>query len=449
MREYPLLSKSVVVVNGKKRPIIRAMNRNQRLTAQEKDVLCHIDDDELIRWVQELTRIPSVWRPQEGLGEEEAARWVEARFREMGLETHFEFVQPGRPNVIGILGQNASPLLMFEGHTDVVTEGDHALWTDPPFSATIRDGRIYGRGANDMKSGLVCAMIATKAIIESGIRLKGNIIIGAVCDEEGRMIGIKDFVDQGWADNVNAAIVCEPEENHLCITQKGVMWIRATIEGVMSHGAMPLTGVNSAYPMARFLMLAHALEEREIAKHGSYQYLGKPSITPTILQSPCSGEPQNNVMPGATETTLDFRLIPGQDPDWLAQQVEKMLAAVTAVDERLAYKMEIIEVRHPTKTDVADPIVRTMAAAYQDLTGEEAIYGGVPGSTDGTIINHRKGIPIVTCGPGDIYIPHHIDEWVSIDEIKTAARLYVLSAMRYLGVEDGVANANPPEKVTS
>ncbi|MCA9998012.1 MAG: M20/M25/M40 family metallo-hydrolase, partial [Anaerolineales bacterium] len=129
------------------------------LSPLEQQVIDHINDDELIRWVQELTQIPSVWRPQEGVGEEAAARWVEARCREMGLETFFEWVQPGRPNVIGIWGGGSGKTLMFEGHTDVVTEGDPAAWTDPPFSATIRNGRIYGRGANDMKAGLVCALI--------------------------------------------------------------------------------------------------------------------------------------------------------------------------------------------------------------------------------------------------------------------------------------------------
>ncbi|MCB0068248.1 MAG: M20/M25/M40 family metallo-hydrolase, partial [Caldilineaceae bacterium] len=118
-----------------------------RLTPQEEAILAGIDDDELIRWVQELSRIDSVWRPAEGRGEAEAARWVEARCREMGLTTHFEEVVPGRPNVIAYHRFGPGPTLMFEGHTDVVTEGDPALWTDPPFSATIRDGRIYGRGA--------------------------------------------------------------------------------------------------------------------------------------------------------------------------------------------------------------------------------------------------------------------------------------------------------------
>lgn len=402
----------------------------------EQQVINYIDDNELIGWVQELTRIPSVWRPHEGLGEEAAARWVEARCDEMGLETHFEMVVPGRPNVIALYGNQAGPTLMFEGHTDVVTEGDPSLWSDPPFSATIRDGRIYGRGANDMKAGLVCALIATKAIVQSGIKLKGNILIGAVCDEEGQMLGIKDFVEQGWADHVSAAIICEPEENHLCIAQKGVMWIRAIIRGVMAHGAMPLTGVNTAYPMARFLTMVHRLEEREIARYQSHEYLGQPSITPTILRSPRVGEPQNNVMPGSTEVVLDCRLIPSQDPDALAKQIESMLIAATTVDERLQYEMEMLEVRPPTKTEKNEPVVSALASAYRDLTDSDPIYGGVPGSTDGTILNTRKGIPIVTCGPGNIHIPHHIDEWVSIDEIKVAARMYVLAAMRFLGVDD-------------
>ncbi|MEM7119577.1 MAG: M20 family metallopeptidase [Chloroflexota bacterium] len=414
------------------------------LSQLEQEAVAKIDDDELIRWVQELTRIPSVWRPQDGVGEEEAARWVEARMREMGLETHFEEVLPGRPNVIGIWGQHEGKTLMFEGHTDVVTEGDPAAWTDPPFSATIRNGRIYGRGANDMKAGLVCALIATKALIDSGIKLQGNILIGAVCDEEGEMIGIKHFVDQGWAERVDAAIICEPEENHLCISQKGVMWIRVVIEGVMSHGAMPLTGVNSAYPMARFLSLMQDLEEREIVARGRDEFLGQPSITPTILRSPVMGEPQKNVMPGATETILDCRLIPGQDPEGLVRQMEQMLAAVTASaagsesaeTPRLIGKLDLLELRHPTKTDRDEPVVITLASAYRDLADAEPIYGGVPGSTDGTILNARAGIPIVTCGPGDIHIPHHIDEWVSIDEITQAARIYVVAAMRYLGVDE-------------
>lgn len=403
----------------------------------EQQVLDQINDDELIRWVQELTRIPSVWRPDEGQGEEAAARWVEARCRALGLETHFEFVQPGRPNVIAIHRMEEGPTLMFEGHTDVVTEGNPALWSDPPFAATLREGRIYGRGANDMKAGVVCALVAMGALVRSGVKLGGSLLLGAVCDEEGQMIGIKHFVDSGWADDVSAAIVCEPEENHLCIEQKGVMWLRATLAGVMAHGAMPLTGRNTAYPAARFLTLVEELEQRTVAESGRSAWLGQPSITPTVLLSPARGfgEPQNNVMPGVTEIVLDCRLIPGQDAARLAEAVEMLLRTVCAGDERLRYTLEVLEVRPPTATDADHPVVGALASAFSDLTGREPVYGGVPGSTDGTILHARKGIPIVTCGPGDIHIPHHVDEWVSVEEIKTAARMYVLAAMRYLGAE--------------
>lgn len=413
------------------------------MTDVEQRVLNGIDDAELICWVQELTRIPSVWRPEQGRGEEEAARWVETRCREIGLETHFEFVAPGRPNVVALHRMAPGPTLMFEGHTDVVTEGDPALWRDPPFSAMLRDGRIYGRGANDMKAGLVCALAAMKAIADAGISLRGTLLLGAVCDEEGQMLGIKHFVARGWADAVAAAIVCEPEENHLCIAQKGVMWLRAAVAGVMAHGAMPLTGVNSAYPLARFLTLVEELERREIERWGRHEHLGQPSITPTILASPMrgGGEAQNNVMPGASEVVLDCRLIPGQQPEELARAVETLLRTVTAADDRLRYTLDVVEVRYPTATDPAHPLVTTMDGAYRTLTGRPPVYGGVPGSTDGTILHARKGIPIVTCGPGDIHIPHHVDEWVSVDEIKLAARLYALSAMRFLGTVDSLGEA--------
>ena len=407
------------------------------LSPLEEQVLGRIDDELLIRRVQELTQIPSVWKPETGEGEAAAAAWVAERCRAIGLETVVEEAAPGRPNVIARYRMGAGKTLMFEGHTDVVTEGDPALWRDPPFSATIREGRIYGRGANDMKAGVVCALTAIEAIVRSGVQLNGTLLLGAVCDEEGHMIGIKHFVEQGWADDVDAAIVCEPEENHLCVCQKGVMWLHVVVHGVMAHGAMPRTGVNSAYPMARFLDLLHSYEMAVIAEFGGDPFLGFPSITPTILLSPPrgAGEPQKNVMPGATETLLDIRLIPGQDPEKIIFEIETLLRTALGGDPQLHYTFDVVEVRHPTLTDPDHPIVTALAEAFTDLTGAPPVYGGVPGSTDGTILNARKQIPIVTCGPGDIYIPHHVDEWVSIDEIKTAVRMYVLAAMRYLGVQ--------------
>lgn len=407
------------------------------ITDLEKEVLSLVDEEEVIRWTQELVRIPSVYRPEKGEAEEPAARWVEARLKEIGLETSFEVVEPGRPNVIGLWrGTEGGQTLMFEGHTDVVTEGDVTQWTYPPFEARIVDGKMYGRGANDMKGGLVAAVCAIKAIVRSGVKLGGDILIGAVCDEEGHMMGIKHFVEQGWADHVDAAVICEPEENHLCISQKGVMWVQVMLTGKMAHGAMPLTGVNSAYPMAEFLAAMRGLEAAQIAEHGRHEFLGQPSLTPTILRSPVRGEPQNNVMPAQTEVVLDIRLIPGQSPEEIEAKIKAACDAVRAADERVTFEVKVLEARAPTVTDRDEPVVKVLDQAYRDLTDKEPVYGGVPGSTDGTILNQRAGVPIVTCGPGDIYIPHHVDEWLGLDELIEATQLYVLAALRFLGVAE-------------
>ena len=406
------------------------------LTDLEKRVLSLVNDQEVIDWTQELVRIPSVYRPETGEAEEPAARWVEARLKEIGLETHFEIVEPGRPNVIGLWrGAEDGKTLMLEGHTDVVTEGDASQWAYPPFGAEIVDGRMYGRGANDMKGGLVAAVCAVKAIVESGVKLRGNILLGAMADEEGHMIGIKHFVKQGWAENVDAAIICEPEENHLCISQKGVMWVRITATGKMAHGAMPLTGINSAYPVAELLVAMQKLEAAQIGEYGKHEFLGQPSITPTIVRSPVNGEAQNNVMPAQTQIVLDIRLIPGQSPEEIESQIKAACDAIHAQDGRVMFEVKVLEARAPTATDRDEPVVKVLDGAYRDLTGAEPIYGGVPGSTDGTILNSWAGVPIVTCGPGDIYIPHHVDEWLSLKELVEATKLYVLAAMRFLGVE--------------
>ncbi len=409
------------------------------ITSAEAAVLALIDDEALIADIQALTRIPSVWRPETGEGEEAAARWVAARCRSFGLETVVEEVAPGRPNVIAHLRGAPGPTLMFEGHTDVVTEGNPALWRDPPFAAVRRDGRIVGRGANDMKAGLVCALWAMGVLAQAQakVQLRGTLLLGAVCDEEGQMLGIKHFISQGWADDVSAAIVCEPEENHLCIEQKGVQWLRATITGEMAHGAMPLTGAVSGYALARFLTLVEELEQRTLVETPPSPFLGRPSITPTIIRSPAAGhgEAQNNVMPGASEVLLDCRLLPGQEPARQQEAIATLLRAVVAQEPRLHGQLELLELRPPTATERSHPLVGALGSAYTSLTGAAPIFGGVPGSTDGTMLHARKGIPIVTCGPGDIHIPHHIDEWVSEEEIKLAVRMYVLAAMRYLGHE--------------
>jgi len=417
-------------------------------------VMKALKKDELVRLTQDLVRIRSVRR--EGEKEEKVALFLSRLLEEMGLEVVVETVEPGSPNVIAVLrGQGEGPCLMFECHTDVVTEGDLSEWKYGPFEGKLAGGRVYGRGACDTKGNLAAAVKAVQAISQSGVPFKGKILLGILVDEEGLMTGVKHFIRQGWANGVNAAIICEPVDNHPCLTQKGALRAELITSGKMSHGAMPLTGLNPIPAMVSILEKVKQLEEEEIERLGKDPLLGYPSFTPTVLQAPVRGEPQLNVMPYQCRALLDIRTIPGQSHEVLKKQLEDIV-----VDEERAVrtslesgylreireslekglskgigfeaKLNVFEDRPWTKTSPEEPIARAMAKAIRTLTGGDPIYAGVPGATDGTFLAAWAGIPIVTTGAGKWSIPHQRDEWVSVDELYLTARIYAATALEFL-----------------
>ncbi|CAM3226832.1 M20 family metallopeptidase [Brevibacillus invocatus] len=398
-----------------------------------KQVISFVDEQEVVRLTQELVRIPSVYRPEQpGGNEERVALFVADYLRNMGLQVYYEEVVPGRPNVIAIYDSGKpGKTLLFEAHTDVVTEGDRDAWSYDPFGAEMFGGRIYGRGACDTKGNLAAAICAVKAIQRSNQPFAGKILLCIPCDEEGMMIGIKDFIRRGWAKNVDAAIICEPEENQLCITQKGAMRAILRTFGKMAHGAMPLTGINPNTRMARAIVGLEELERKEMARLGEHPMLGWPSITPTILQAPVKGEPQINVVPDQCMTTLDIRTVPGQNHDVLHEEMLGILRQLGQEDEKFRATLEIIEERPWTLTAMEEEVVQAVANSYREITGKEPIYNGVPGATDGTFL-HQAGIPILTTGAGDRHIPHHADEYVDISQLVESTQLFALSAMHFL-----------------
>jgi succinyl-diaminopimelate desuccinylase len=418
-------------------------------------VLKRIKREELIRLTQELIKIPSVRRQDLG-GEEKVALFIGRLLEEMGLDVVVEQVEPGSPNVIAILhGQGEGPCLMFECHTDVVTEGDESEWKFAPYEGRLVGNRIYGRGACDTKGNLAATLKAVEAICRSGIPFRGKILLGILVDEEGLMRGVKHFIRHGWAEGVKAAIICEPVDNHLCITQKGAMRAELITTGKMSHGAMPLAGFNPIPPMISILEKVQQLEAEEIERLGKDPVLGYPSLTPTVLQSPVKGEPQLNVIPYQCRALLDIRTIPGQSHEAL----KKQLGDIVREEERAVCEnlqsgssreireslekglskgitfqalLNIFEDRPWTKTSRDEAVVQAVLRAYRSVTGEEPVYGGVPGATDGTFLTAWAGIPIVTLGAGKWTIPHQKDEWVSVDDLCLTAKLYAASALEFL-----------------
>jgi succinyl-diaminopimelate desuccinylase len=419
-------------------------------------ILKEIKKEELIQLTQDLIRIQSVRRQREGENEEKVALFLSHFLEEMGLDVVVEEVEPGSPNVIAVLqGESDGPCLMFECHTDVVTEGDASEWKYGPFEGKLVGNRIYGRGACDTKGNLAAAILAVQAISHSGIPFQGRILLGILVDEEGMMSGVKHFIRQGWANGVQAAIICEPVDNQLCITQKGALRAEVMTSGKMSHGAMPLAGLNPIPSMISILEKMRQLEEEEIERLGKDVFLGYPSITPTVLQAPVKGEPQLNVVPYQCRALLDIRTIPGQSHEALKKQLEDIVKeeerSVNASLESGSQKemretlekglskgisfqsnLDVFEDRPWTKTSREEKIVQAVSKAIQSVTGEEPIYGGVPGATDGTFLSAWAGIPIVTLGAGKLMIPHQKDEWVSVEDLELTAKIYAASALEFL-----------------
>jgi succinyl-diaminopimelate desuccinylase len=402
---------------------------------QEAKLLGRVSSEELVQLTQSLVRIDSVIRPETNGTEREAVRFISAWIeRELGVKALVEEVAPGRENIIATLDSGRpGPCLMLEGHTDVVSEGARESWTHDPFGAEISDGRIYGRGSCDMKAGLAVALVTAKAFATSGVPWKGKIRLGLVCDEEGMMIGIKHFIRSGHADDVTSCLVPEPEENNLCLSMKGAIRAVVRVHGKMAHGAMPLTGVNPNTRLARIILAFERFEAEEKKRCGKDPFLGLPSVTFTVLQSPPAGSPaQLNVMPGEAVGFVDIRTTLAQDHEVVRNRLRDILKDLAASDPDFRADIEFIEDRPVVGIGKDEPIARISAEAFRDVTGREPVWNGVPGATDGTFLSAIKKIPCLVNGPGPRHVPHQADEYVEIEEMEECAKVYVVSAYRYL-----------------
>jgi succinyl-diaminopimelate desuccinylase len=383
-----------------------------------------VDADALVAFARALVRVPSVHRPEAGQTEAAAAALVAERMRALGWSPLIEEAAPGRPNVIAAVdGGLPGPTLLFEGHTDVVTEGDPADWSHAPFGGDIVNGRLYGRGAADMKAGVAAMLYAAAALAAAG-PFPGRLLLAALADEEGMMLGAKDFVRRGHAAGVAAAIVCEPEGGEVCVAQKGAIRAAVEVRGRMAHGAMPHQGDNPIPPLAELVLRCGELEAALQARAGEHPLLGLPYVTPTAVEAGSAA--QLNVIPGRARLGLDIRTAPG------VAHGELLAWLRAACGDGMT--LTILDDRPATETPADHPVVRAVAGAHAQVHGTPPALGGVPGATDGTILWRDAGVPIVTYGPGGKLIAHQVDEFVDLDDLVRSAEVYVEAARRFLSV---------------
>lgn len=389
-----------------------------------------IDRDGVLSFSQELVRTRSVHDPVAGQTEYAAAMLVAARMREFGWTPLIEEVAPGRPNVVAFVngGGGHGPTLAFEGHTDVVTEGARADWTGDPYAGDIKDGKLFGRGAADMKAGLAAALYAARAVQLTG-PFPGRIAVCALADEEGMMLGAKHLARSGLLAGAAGVIVCEPEGGEICTMAKGAIRIRIELHGSMAHGAMPHMGRNPVAAAGRVLARLSQLQDEVRAECAIAEGIEAMSITPTVASA--GSLPQINVMPSTCVLGVDVRTTPVLDHGRLLARISEV-SAEAAASAGVAVVMEVLDDRPAVDISESHPLVAALAAAHASVHGSAAPLGIVPGTTDGTILTRDAGLPTVVYGPGGKWIAHQADEFVDIAEIEQYTLVYAQAARAFL-----------------
>jgi acetylornithine deacetylase/succinyl-diaminopimelate desuccinylase family protein len=370
---------------------------------------------DLQKLVCELVAIESV-NPDlvaTGGGESKIAAFVAAWLAAEGLAVQVVEPVPGRASVIGVLaGAGGGTSLMLNAHIDTVGAGGMAN----PFVPAVREGRVYGRGAYDMKGSLAAIMITAREAKK--LKLHGNVIIAAVADEEVASIGTAAVLKRVEAD---AAIVTEPTEMRLCLAHKGFAWLEVETRGVAAHGSRPDLGVDAIAHIGRILTGVLELDRRLRAGRG-HLLLG----TGTIHASLVEGGHELSTYPARCVVTLERRTIPGEDGASALREVEALIEAARGEDPALEASTRLLLERPPSQLGADSFVTEAVEKAATEVLRREPEVIGVAYWMDMALSN-AVGIPTVAFGPSGEGA--HADvEWVELASLEKCVQVYLRTA---------------------
>jgi acetylornithine deacetylase/succinyl-diaminopimelate desuccinylase-like protein len=390
-------------------------------SATEQAVLDRIDEDLLVRTTQSLLRATGQNPP----GDEAATVAVlSAAAVDLGLDVVATTVEPGRDNLSVVLPGGDGPGLLLLGHTDVVPVGDG--WTRDPFGGELVDGRIYGRGASDMKGGVAAALVAMAAL--RGVALSGPVELAALVDEEETGKGIRSYV----ADEHSflGCITAEPTDLQTIIGARGDSYLRVAIHGRASHAGNPDGGANAIYGAAAVVAEIERLHKELAAS--PHPLLGP--ATWSVGQ--IAGGTGGSIVPAECVVVADRRLLPGESPDAVLADLRARVGKLGLADRGLTFELEMPMEMPAFETSPSALLVEVTDAALRDAGGPGLPLGGWTAACDGGFIARDLGVPVVVLGPGSVTNQaHRPDESVTVAELLVAARAYALTALRLLGPE--------------
>ncbi len=380
------------------------------------------DREDAIRLLADLVRVPTVNPPG---ADTEGAQLLARELDRRGLHPELTEIAPGQANVTARLrGTGEAPALLFNGHIDVVPPGE-VPWKHPPFGAQIENGRLYGRGAADMKSGLAAMVTAFDVVARTAGRLRGDLLFSAVSDEEMGASGARRLAADGFLRGVGAVVIGEPTGFNAYIAQKGLCWLELETVGMTAHGSMPHLGHNAIVDMNGLLEEVLAIPLREGPDPGH----GRTTLNIGMIH----GGVGPNVVPDLCRVSLDFRLPPGITQGEIIKEVRAAMTRAQAGKTGMKTNIRTTGSRAPAATSAGDPIVRLVLKVCEEKFHRRQEALPTPGyATDASEMCSDPPVPFVIIGPGREELAHKPDENVEIDDYLKAIELYTELAERYL-----------------
>lgn len=385
-----------------------------------------VQDDELIDLTRDLIRIPS---HKETPGEEgEISEFLHEWFSDLGVEVELQEVETGRMNVIATLaGTEKGRGLMLNGHLDTVPPGESM---ENPYSPTLRDGKIYGRGAVDMKGGVAAMCLALKAAHETSQTLERDLIFAGVVGEESGSPGTEYILDHG--PSAASAILGEPTSLEMVTAHKGIERLRIIVEGKAAHSSVPEEGINAITKASKIIQ---RIEDEIVPKlkRKENSLLGNPTLNIGYIKG---GQERPNAVPSRCEIRIDRRWIPEESLSETLSELQNLVDDISEDDDDLSATVErdptqgLIDSPHkPLSPPENFPLQDSLEQAHSEVLGRSPKITGATFWTDAAMLSNEADIPSLVYGPGSIKQAHSDNEYVPVDELKAAARVYFQTAM--------------------
>lgn len=407
--------------------------------------------DEMISFLQELTRIPTVNPP--GRNYIAGAELIGAKLKEFGYATRYiaaeglveHTAEHPRMNVLGrIDGPTPRPNLHFNGHFDVVPVGE--AWTVDPFGGLIRDGKIYGRGVSDQKAGIAASIFAVEAMRRAGIKLLGSVEqSGSVDEESGGFAGVAYMAKSGWIDKdkTDYVIITEPTDaDRVCVGHRGVYWFKVTTRGRIAHGCMPHFGVSAIDHLADFLHSVTQELKPALAKRMTAAPVEPPGsrFASINVNAVFGGQPEDGVQTPCVAdhsgAIFDRRFLAEENFEDVRGEIHHMLADLHARNPDFNYDIEDLMVVHPVQTDENCDLVKAMKRGVETVLGHTPKLTVSPGTYDQKHVVRIGSVrQCVAYGPGILNQAHQPDEHCRVEDVVNSAKVMALTAIQLLGAE--------------